>query len=193
MPKCRVEMRLTTTADARDQWTSRGIDAAELFLSPNPGEEVRPLARIASGGELSRVMLALRTLAVRDEPGRTLIFDEVDAGIGGSAADAVGARLQGLADRYQVLCITHLPQIAARASTHFQIDKHVRQGRTVTSLVKLDESGREGEIGRMIAGAAVSPQVLASARELLRTRRPHEQMAKGESESGRRTKGRRGA
>jgi DNA repair protein RecN (Recombination protein N) len=191
MPKCRVEMRITTDADNRERWTPRGIDAAELFLSPNPGEEVRPLARIASGGELSRVMLALRTLAVRDEPGRTLIFDEVDAGIGGSAADAVGARLQGLSDRYQVLCITHLPQIAARASTHFQIDKQIRQGRTVTTLSKLDDSGREGEIGRMIAGAAVSPQVLASARELLRTRRPHEQIAKGESE-GATGKGARG-
>src|SRR4029079_17262854 len=85
----------------------------EFFISPNPGEEVRPLARIASGGELSRIMLALRTVALAEDAGRTLIFDEVDAGIGGAAADAVGARLQALAKRHQILCITHLPQIAA--------------------------------------------------------------------------------
>jgi DNA repair protein RecN (Recombination protein N) len=116
----------------------------------------------------------------------------VDAGIGGAAADAVGARLQSLADRYQVLCITHLPQIAARAGTHFQIAKQVRGGRTLTLLSRLDESGREGEIGRMIAGAEVSEQVLASARELLATRRKGETKAKGESERPK-AKGRRGA
>ena len=111
-------------------------------------------------------------------PARTLIFDEVDAGIGGAAADAVGARLQMLGAHHQVLCVTHLPQIAARASTHFQISKSVRSGRTTTSLVRLDDKGREGEIGRMIGGAAVSPQVLASAREFLETRQPSEHNTK---------------
>jgi len=183
MPQARVDVRVTQVS-ASDRWTSRGLDDVEFFFSPNPGEEVRPLARIASGGELSRVMLALRTLAKHDEPGRTLVFDEVDAGIGGAAADAVGARLQALGRRHQVLCITHLAQIAARAGVHFQTTKHVRAGRTLTALARLDDSGREGEIARMIAGAAVTPQVLASARELLAIRRHSESRAiRGDSES----------
>src|SRR5947209_17822577 len=106
MERARFEISVTRTPFA--EIGPRGLDRVEFFLSPNPGEEVRPLARIASGGELSRVMLALRTLGVADahEPGRTLVFDEVDAGIGGAAADAVGARLQTLGRRHQVMCIT---------------------------------------------------------------------------------------
>lgn len=167
MPDSRLDIRIADLSGAPDKWTRQGTDAVEFYLSPNPGEDVRPLARIASGGELSRVMLALRTLAAPDQPGRTLIFDEVDSGIGGSAADAVGARLQDLGRRFQVICITHLPQIAARADAHFQVSKQVRAGRTTTALARLDAPGREVEIARMIAGAQVSPQVLASARELL--------------------------
>src|SRR5207253_1591400 len=102
--------------------------------------------------------------------GRTLVFDEVDAGIGGAAADAVGGRLQRLGRDFQVLCITHLPQIAARGANHFHIGKQVKGGRTVTSVTRLDASGREHEIARMIAGAEVSQGVLASARELLESR-----------------------
>jgi len=188
MPKARVDVRVTAAVEDPGMWSAAGIDGVEFFLSPNPGEEVRPLARIASGGELSRVMLALRTLAAPDEPGRTLVFDEVDAGIGGAAADAVGARLQALGRRYQVLCITHLPQIAARGETHFQIAKQIKGGRTLTTISKLDESGREGEIARMIAGAQVSAQVLASAKELLAARRASEGKAKGESEAASRAK-----
>jgi DNA repair protein RecN (Recombination protein N) len=187
MPKSRIDIRLAEIVSA-DGWTRRGIDQVEFFFSPNPGEEPRPLARIASGGELSRLMLSLRLLAAPDQPGRTLIFDEVDAGIGGAAADAVGARLQSLAGRQQVLCITHLAQIAARADTHLHIAKHVRGGRTVTTINRLDQAGREAELGRMIAGAAVSPRVLASARELLATRQSSEDRPKGESESPSRAK-----
>jgi len=191
MPKSRVEIRVTPTNDPAG-WSAQGIDGVEFFMSPNPGEELRPLARIASGGELSRVMLALRTVAVSDEMPRTLIFDEVDAGIGGAAADAVGARLQALGHRHQVLCITHLPQIAARGHAHFQIAKQVKSGRTVTMVTRLDDSGREEEIGRMIAGAQLSPQVMASAREMLMSRREAkgEQPAKGESENRSASKGR---
>jgi DNA repair protein RecN (Recombination protein N) len=195
MPRARVDVRVVEIRTP-DRWTSRGTDDVEFFFSPNPGEDLRPLAKIASGGELSRVMLALRTMARHDEPGRTLVFDEVDAGIGGAAADAVGARLQALGRRHQVLCITHLPQIAARAGVHFQTTKHVRGGRTLTSLVRLDDSGREGELARMIAGATVTPQVLASARDLLAVRRDSETKAKGETASGAKVakaKGRRGA
>jgi len=178
MPKSRVDVRIAAD-EANDQtWSSRGIDAVEFFVSPNPGEDVRPLARVASGGELSRIMLALRTLALPDEPGRTLIFDEVDAGIGGAAADAVGARLQALGEHAQVLCITHLPQIAARADTHYAITKTVTRGRTLTGLNRLDPAGREGEIARMIAGAEVTARVIASARDLLASRRRDETKAK---------------
>src|SRR5690606_14279568 len=105
MEKARVVVRIDRL-DRTDLWAAHGIDAVEFLLSANPGEEPRPLARIASGGELSRIMLALRTLVDRGERRRTLVFDEVDAGIGGAAADAVGRRLQSLAARHQVICIT---------------------------------------------------------------------------------------
>ena len=194
MPSCRVDVRTRAVTDA-ERWTRRGIDDVEFFFSPNPGEEVRPLARIASGGELSRFMLALRLLTMRDEAGRTLIFDEVDAGIGGAAADAVGARLRTLGRRCQILSVTHLAAIAARADTHFAIAKHVKSGRTHSSAVKLDGAEREREVGRMIAGAAVSATVLESARELL-ARGRSEQTTKHvpESKSTSRPRGvRRGA
>jgi DNA repair protein RecN (Recombination protein N) len=182
MPHARIEVIVSPT-DRSDAWTRQGIDRVEFLFSDNPGEDLRPLARIASGGELSRVMLALRALGAPDDPGRTLIFDEVDAGIGGAAADAVGARLQALADRYQVICITHLPQIAARAGTHFQITKQVTGGRTTTSVSRLDDTGRELEIARMIAGAQVTPQVRASAREMLALRHSSETKAKAKVEN----------
>ena len=166
MPKTRCEVRFADSlGDAA--WTERGIDEAEFYISPNPGEELRPLAKIASGGELSRIMLALKTLASTDAPGKTLIFDEVDAGIGGSVADVVGARLRALGDRFQVLCITHLPQIAAYGSAHFLIEKSVKSGRTSTSVARVDGADREGEIARMIGGAHVTPAVRAGAREML--------------------------
>ena len=194
MARSRVDIRVRPAPETQDAWTRAGVDAVEFFLSANPGEELRPLARIASGGELSRVMLALRTLSSADEPGRTIVFDEVDAGIGGAAADAVGARLQQLGRRHQVLCITHLPQIAARGGVHFRIAKQVRAGRTVTLVHRLDRGVREEEIARMIAGAELSPEVLASARELLRTRAEYEDKTKGESENHRmaKVKGKRG-
>lgn len=191
MPKAVVDVRLHTLEHSED-WTDRGCDRVEFFLSANTGEDARPLARIASGGELSRVMLALHTLADLGPPGRTLVFDEVDAGIGGAAADAVGARLASLALRYQVICITHLAQVAARPGTHFHISKAVRGGRTVTQLNRLDRMGRETELARMIAGAEISPHVLASARELLDRRGESEDKSKGETRSTAKAKGRTG-
>jgi DNA repair protein RecN (Recombination protein N) len=188
MEKARVVVRLDRL-DRPDQWTAAGADAVEFLLSANVGEDPRPLARIASGGELSRIMLALRTIADSGDSGRTLVFDEVDAGIGGAAADAVGARLQSLASRHQVVCITHLPQIAARPGAHFQIAKRVRAGRTTTLVSRLDPGGREEEIARMIAGAAVTLQVRASARELMAARAPAgEATAKAKVKSAARAK-----
>jgi DNA repair protein RecN (Recombination protein N) len=169
MPKTRCEVRFAPAA-GDERWSERGMDEAEFYISPNPGEDLKPLAKIASGGELSRIMLALKTLATTDMPGKTLIFDEVDAGIGGAVADTVGARLQRLGERFQVLCITHLPQIAAHGSTHFQIEKTVRAGRTSTRVLRIDGPDREAEIGRMIGGAAVTSAVLAGAREMLQAK-----------------------
>jgi DNA repair protein RecN (Recombination protein N) len=187
MARTRFEVRFNDGELPEDSWGERGIDDAEFFISPNPGEDVRPLARIVSGGELSRVMLALKTLAVGVERGKTLIFDEVDAGIGGRVADVVGARLRGLGHDFQVLCITHLPQIAARATTQFRIEKHVRGSRTMTTVERLDDDGRVEEVARMIGGAAVTDSVRASARELIAGREAKgKQRAKGESETRRR-------
>jgi DNA repair protein RecN (Recombination protein N) len=167
MDKTRFEVRFNSSEPGPEAWTEQGIDTGEFYVSPNPGEDLRPLARIVSGGELSRVMLALKTMTVGDAKGKTLIFDEVDAGIGGRVADVVGKRLRALGDRFQVLCITHLPQIAARATTHFQIEKQVRGQRTVTSVARLNDHERVEEIGRMIGGAAITDATRATARDLL--------------------------
>ena len=176
MARTRFEVRFIDGELPESGWSQRGIDDAEFFVSPNPGEELRPVTRIVSGGELSRVMLALKTLA-NTKPGsmfdsnmaapKTLIFDEVDAGIGGRVADVVGSRLQELGKRFQVLCITHLPQIAARGDAHFLIEKSIRGSRTLTRVERLDRDGRVEEIARMIGGVTITEQTRTSARELL--------------------------
>ena len=174
MERTRFEVRLVTS-EAEGQWTEAGLDSGEFFLSPNVGEELRPLARIVSGGELSRVMLALKTLAAlggaktQDPSPKTLIFDEVDAGIGGRVATVVGQKLASLGERFQVLCITHLPQIAACGRTHFLIEKRIHGRRTVTSVTRLEGDERVAEIARMMGGAAAGEKAMASARELLET------------------------
>ncbi len=170
MAKTRCEVRFTDPVSDTG-WTERGIEESEFYISPNPGEDLKPLARIASGGELSRIMLALKTLGSTDAQGKTLIFDEVDTGVGGAVADVVGARLQNLSKRFQVLCITHLPQIAAYGQSHFSITKAVRQGRTSTRVERLNATARQEELARMIGGAEVSASVRASAREMLASRR----------------------
>lgn len=144
-----------------------GIDEVVFRIAPNPGEPARSLARIASGGELSRVALAIKqVLAVADDT-PTLVFDEVDTGIGGRSAEPVGRSLWALARRHQVLCVTHLPQIAAHADAHFQITKRERDGRTVTEIRRLDREGRIVELAQMLAGSGGGTTALASARELL--------------------------
>ena len=205
MAETRFDVRFESVETDPDRWEARGIDRVEFYVSPNPGEDPRPLARIASGGELSRIMLALRTHGTRRPStgtatgaGRkTLIFDEVDAGIGGRAADAVGGLLRELGGRYQVLCITHLAPIAARATTQCAVEKRVNGGRTVTVVTPLSQDQRVDELARMLAGSRASEATRASARELLgggaegQESRPAgrgakvKQPAKGESESRR--------
>ena len=177
MARTRCEVRFAD-GGGEEKWTERGLDSAEFYISPNPGEDVKPLARIASGGELSRIMLALKTLASTDAPGKTLIFDEVDAGIGGAVADVVGARLRLLGDRFQVLCITHLPQIAAYGATHYRIAKSVKAGRTTTGVARIDGGEREAEIARMMGGLEVSASVLAGAREMIEAKANTKRKAK---------------
>ena len=172
MERTRFDVVFDEPAAGEAAWTDRGLDQVELYFSANPGEDVRPLARIASGGELSRVMLALRTVISTDAPGRTLVFDEVDAGVGGEAAERIGARLRGLAERYQVLCITHLPQIAAYGTSHHRVSKSVRDGRTQAAVDRLDGDSRASEIARMMTGSRVSGAVMESARELLSAEAP---------------------
>jgi DNA repair protein RecN (Recombination protein N) len=183
MERTRFEVRFNEGQLPESAWTDRGIDAAEFFVSPNLGEDLRPLARIVSGGELSRVMLAIKTLTATTRHGFSdatdrppsasapgLIFDEVDAGIGGRVADVVGRKLRTLGSAFQVLCITHLPQIAAYADTHFEIEKKVERGRTRTTVRRLSDDLRVDELARMLGGEAISDGLRNSAREMLTER-----------------------
>jgi DNA repair protein RecN (Recombination protein N) len=149
------------------QIRSHGWDRIEFFFSANPGEPARPLVKVASGGELSRLMLALKCLLAKRDMVETVIFDEVDAGIGGEAAEAVARKIQELAGHHQVFCITHLPQIAARGTDHFLVMKSVEDGRTQSSFSLLTKEARVGELARMLAGDSVSSKTHAWARELL--------------------------
>jgi DNA repair protein RecN (Recombination protein N) len=144
-----------------------GVDDVVYRLAPNPGEPARSLAKIASGGELSRVALAIKRVLAEADSTPTLVFDEVDTGIGGRSADPIGRSLWGLARRHQVLCVTHLPQIAAHADAHYRIVKRERDGRTVTEVERLDREGRIVELAAMLGGGPGEAASLASARELL--------------------------
>lgn len=165
LPHARIAFEMSTPAEMRPGPT--GLDHVELLFSPNPGEAARPLARIASGGELSRVMLALKcALQTRDRVD-LLVFDEVDSGIGGAVAQAVGERLRSLAEHRQVICVTHLPMIAALARQHFAVSKHVASGRTTTRIEPLADDARVDELARMLAGDRASDTTRRQARELL--------------------------
>jgi len=146
-----------------------GIDQAEFLLSANPGEPLKPLAKVASGGESSRIMLALKTVLGDVDKPRTLIFDEIDAGLGGRSGQIVGEKLARLASKHQIICITHLAQIAALADAHFQVRKQVQKGRTVVILEELSGDARIEELAQMLAGKAAAGLFRQNAAELLRT------------------------
>ena len=165
MERARFEIAVTRAALA--EVGPRGLDRIELRLSTNPGEDVRPLARIASGGELSRTMLALKAILARADRVPTMIFDEVDAGIGGRVAAVVAQKLAGAAEGRQVLCVTHLAPIAARAAHHVRVAKSVRGGRTRVSAEVVTGDARVEEIARMVAGDRVTDTARGHARELL--------------------------
>ncbi|MCU0579071.1 MAG: DNA repair protein RecN [Desulfobacterota bacterium] len=151
--------------------TAEGLEKAEFFLAPNPGEGLRPLARIASGGELSRILLVLMGALSREGSVETVIFDEVDAGVGGGLGEKVGRKLQALARDRQVICITHLPQIAVYAAGHFQVLKKTKGPRTLTDIRLLTEEERVQELARMLSGSQTSASTIALAREFLQKAR----------------------
>ncbi|PLY03879.1 MAG: DNA repair protein RecN, partial [Desulfuromonas sp.] len=163
LEKARFEVRL----EPLEEPSARGMERCSFFLAANPGEDPKPLNRIASGGELSRIMLAVRRSVPADEAMTTAIFDEVDAGIGGIAATKVGEKLKKVAQGLQVLCVTHLPQVAAYADHHFRVEKHQDDDRTRTDLVALDGEARVDEMARMLGGAQVTDRTLEHARELI--------------------------
>ena len=179
----KVEAELATLAMERTifdvrisaaEWSAHGADAIEFLISANLGEEPKPLDKVASGGELSRVALALKTCTMAPagrsskRVPRTLVFDEVDAGIGGGAADAVGRKLKKLAGAEQVLCVTHLAQVASYADHHYFVDKRSERGRTYTTIDELDRAGRTREIGRMLSGERLTPEALKHAEQMIR-------------------------
>ena len=148
-------------------WSARGADQVRFLIAANPGQEPGPLARVASGGELSRLMLALKVVLVRGSTVPSLIFDEVDSGIGGATAAAVGERLARVAEAVQVLVVTHSPQVAARGTAHLLVAKQVQRGAAETRVVALDLAARREEIARMLAGEAITDAARAAAAELL--------------------------
>jgi DNA repair protein RecN (Recombination protein N) len=150
-----------------DDLTPSGWDRVEFMFSANPGEPVKPLAKIASGGELSRLLLGLKCILARKDQVETVIFDEVDAGIGGQAAEDISLKIKQLSGHHQVLCITHLPQIASMADEHFSVDKILLNNRTHTKITLLDEDNRVRELARMLAGETVTEETLTFAKGLL--------------------------
>ena len=158
---------LPAAANKAPSYSQTGMDTVEFLLSTNTGQSVRPLSRIASGGELSRTMLALKTVLTRADPTGTLIFDEVDAGIGGRMAEIVGRKLRSLGATHQVLCVTHLPQIAALGNRHVLVSKRAEGGQTYTRAEPLDEKEQVREVARLLSGIEVTSRSLASAEEMV--------------------------
>ncbi|MBE1292694.1 MAG: DNA repair protein RecN [Rhodobacteraceae bacterium] len=163
----KMERAVFTTKVAPGDAGPEGRDAVEFVVATNPGAPAGPLAKIASGGELSRFLLALKVCLTNDISGMTLIFDEIDRGVGGATADAVGRRLKALSDGGQVLVVTHSPQVAALGAHHWQVAKSVKNGQTLSRVVPLDESERVDEVARMISGDTITPEARAAAKALL--------------------------
>ncbi len=166
MPKVRFAVQFSRK-DCQDGMDAAGLDQVRFLMSANVGEDLKPIARIASGGELARVMLALKSVLAENDDVSTLIFDEVDTGVSGRAARKVAEKMADIAASKQVLCVTHLPQIAAMADTHFSVEKGERDGRTFTQVERLTPERRREELARLTGGASVTPIQLESAGQLL--------------------------
>ena len=166
MPKVRFQVEFSPKAGEAGM-DETGLDEVQFLMSANLGEALKPIQKVASGGELARIMLALKNVLAEGDDVGTLVFDEVDTGVSGRAAQKVAEKMAQVARHKQVLCVTHLPQIAAMADTHFSVQKGERDGRTFTELERLDRARRRDELARLIGGAAVTPALLESAGELL--------------------------
>lgn len=172
MPK--VQFRVAFQAKGgQEEMDETGMDEVQFLMSANVGESLKPIHKIASGGELARIMLALKNVLAENEQVTTLVFDEVDTGVSGRAAQRVAEKMAEVARRKQVLCVTHLPQIAAMASVHFSVEKGERGGRTYTAVERLEEDRRREELARLTSGARITPAALASAGELLEAARSY--------------------
>ena len=145
---------------------STGTDNVRFMISTNPGEDMKPLAKIASGGELSRIMLAIKSVMAETDVSKTLIFDEIDAGISGKTAQLVAEKLNTLSKTHQIICITHLPQIAAMADNHYVIEKSTKDNRTISNITKLSYDESIGELARMLGGSSITDAVVSNAKEL---------------------------
>ena len=163
MPRVRFECVFTEL-----ELSANGADAVAFYMSANAGEALKPMSKVASGGELARIMLAMKNVLAEKDSVNTLIFDEVDTGVSGRAAQKVAEKLRAVAQSKQVLCVTHLPQLAALANTHLLIAKAEREGRTFTSVTPLDLEGRKRELARIIGGANITETTLKSAEEMLK-------------------------
>ncbi|GHE20975.1 DNA repair protein RecN [Halomonas urumqiensis] len=170
MGKARFEVEVAT----RESPAAEGLDRVRLLISANPGQPARPLAKVASGGELSRISLAIQVVAARHSTIPSLVFDEVDVGVSGATAEIVGQLLRRLGESGQVMTVTHLPQVAAQAHQHLHIEKQAKRDTTLTRMAVLDEAGRVSELARMLGGVTLSDHTLAHAREMLdASQRPH--------------------
>ena len=161
-------MRFRIDFEKSNNITSNGYDLVRFMISTNPGQDLRPLSKIASGGELSRIMLAIKTVMAGDDS-KTLIFDEIDAGISGRTAQMVSNQLARLSRNHQIICITHLPQIASMADAHYTIEKTVHDNKTYSQISRVDKEDSIYELARMLSGSEVTASVLANARELKKT------------------------
>ncbi|AEM46887.1 DNA repair protein RecN [Acidithiobacillus ferrivorans SS3] len=167
MPHAAIELRLDSHPEAEKQWHDTGWDQVEIWITANPGHPAQPLAKVASGGELSRIGLALQVILAAPERIDTLIFDEVDVGIGGAVAERVGRLLRRLGARQQVLCVTHLAQVAAQGHQHLRVEKQVMNGQTLSAVRTLNRTERQQEIARMLGGIEISDAVTQAAAALL--------------------------
>ena len=163
MPNVRLAME-----NSKGKLTTNGVDNIEFLISANPGEPPKPMAKIASGGELSRIMLALKTVIADKDDIPTLIFDEIDTGVSGRAAQKIGIKLKNISRIRQVICVTHLTQLAVFGDNHLLIEKNVSDGHTYTTVKQLDFEGRKQEIARIMGGDNISDLMLENAEQLLR-------------------------
>ena len=152
---------------AETELTENGADDVQFLMSANAGEDLKPIHKIASGGELARIMLAMKNVLSEQDQVGTMVFDEVDTGVSGRAAQKVAEKMARISRRKQVLCVTHLPQLAAMADTHFSVEKGERDGRTYTRVAQLDRSQRRAELARLTGGSHVTETMLSGAEELL--------------------------